>query len=199
MTGMIGFLRYHARSILALLLLVLVIVVVWPVTTDPGIRRRKTVCLSHIRQIFTGLQLYGADYDDALPRQRGGNGNALFDVAPYLRNASTLQCPLEPRAKEMDYLTIHSDHLPAEFPVSYAINPWVLATARKWSEIIDLDRTVLLFETRPNHEHFLHKLELNERSQISVCSASGIANRIAWLTRNELLNPWIPSAIERNP
>ena len=61
---------------------------------------KKTVCLSHVKQLALGTIMYAGDYDDVLPDASKWRAS----VSPYLKNDSVFHCPEDPRpAKVSSY------------------------------------------------------------------------------------------------
>jgi prepilin-type N-terminal cleavage/methylation domain-containing protein/prepilin-type processing-associated H-X9-DG protein len=69
--------------------------ILFPVFAQARAKARQIACLSNIKQINTGLQMYVQDYDERLPTSwaKGFPGDPMFFVQPYLKNVQVLECP----------------------------------------------------------------------------------------------------------
>jgi prepilin-type processing-associated H-X9-DG protein len=81
------------HGVVALFSIALVAAVFFPVYAGDG-RTRPTQCLSNVKQLAVGLQIYLTDSDDRLPA-RGW----LPEMEPYLKNDDMLTCPLVPHGR----------------------------------------------------------------------------------------------------
>ncbi|MCS7224762.1 MAG: DUF1559 domain-containing protein [Armatimonadetes bacterium] len=78
--------------------------ILFPVFSQAREKARQAQCLSHYRQLGTGIGMYVQDYDERMPKQRcwgcgGGPGadDPLFSphaqIEPYVRNVQVYDCP----------------------------------------------------------------------------------------------------------
>ncbi len=110
----------------------------FPVLIQAKASARRAACLSHLRQIGMGFQLYLADYDERLPDRRDlkttlgyrpwtswppsdpRGGWALPLLAPYGCSAEIFQCPAGARRK------------PEAAPEAWQETPWGAADVWFW-------------------------------------------------------------------
>jgi prepilin-type N-terminal cleavage/methylation domain-containing protein len=101
----------RAFTLIELLVVIAIIAILaailFPVFAQAREAARSTACLSNMRQIATGVQMYVQDYDETLFFRSGGDsaltranvatsGNALKwwnQVMPYIRNGNLFRCP----------------------------------------------------------------------------------------------------------
>lgn len=85
--------------------------ILFPVFAQARAAARKTSCLSNLKQLGLGFQMYSQDYDETFPGIRFGNNpgegwpwtvfpgsvdwNGVFThgIQPYVKNMQILQCP----------------------------------------------------------------------------------------------------------
>jgi prepilin-type N-terminal cleavage/methylation domain-containing protein/prepilin-type processing-associated H-X9-DG protein len=76
--------------------------ILFPVFAQAREKARTTSCLSNMKQIGMGLQMYGQDYDETLPPANdavtnfmlpNAPANFLGALIPYMRNKPVLNCP----------------------------------------------------------------------------------------------------------
>jgi len=77
--------------------------ILFPVFSRAREKARQTNCLSNVKQMMLGCQMYSSDYDEMLPSQwydaDGSGGEAAGDytwrtaILPYVKNAQIFQCP----------------------------------------------------------------------------------------------------------
>lgn len=102
---------YRAFTLIELLVVIAIIAILaailFPVFAQVREAARATACLSNMRQIGSGIQMYVQDNDECLFFRSGSNpaltranvatsGNALKwwnQVMPYIRNAAVFRCP----------------------------------------------------------------------------------------------------------
>lgn len=89
--------------------------------------KSETSCLSNVKQLGLGMQMYAQDYDENLPIRRNWN-DAVY---PYIKNWSAYQCPY---AEDQNQPT-------------YAMNQFVSGVKPK--DMGNSEQTVLLFDSVP--------------------------------------------------
>jgi prepilin-type N-terminal cleavage/methylation domain-containing protein/prepilin-type processing-associated H-X9-DG protein len=105
--------RRNGFTLIELLVVIAIIAILaailMPVFAQAREKARATSCLSNLKQIGIGLQIYSQDYDETLPHHAGDFANFLGAAAganwcralvPYLKNSQIYACPsaqLEPR------------------------------------------------------------------------------------------------------
>src|SRR5437773_5330401 len=76
--------------------------ILFPVFAQAREKARETACLSNVKQIGLGLQIYSQDYDETLPHHAADSANFLAPnapanwgkaLAPYLKNSQVFSCP----------------------------------------------------------------------------------------------------------
>jgi prepilin-type N-terminal cleavage/methylation domain-containing protein/prepilin-type processing-associated H-X9-DG protein len=102
--------------------------ILFPVFARAREKARQTSCLSNIKQLVLGVNMYAQDYDEMLPSNvYDGNGSLAQDdgdytwrecIRPYVKNVQIYQCP----SKKMT--TTPYDGAAADFNenAGYAIN-----------------------------------------------------------------------------
>jgi prepilin-type N-terminal cleavage/methylation domain-containing protein/prepilin-type processing-associated H-X9-DG protein len=98
--------RRHAFTLIELLVVIAIIAILaailFPVFAQAREKARQTTCLSNMRQVGLGLQMYTQDYDETLPWNPTdvdffGKPNAplsyLSAVFPYIKTRAILKCP----------------------------------------------------------------------------------------------------------
>jgi len=92
----------HRRAFTLIELLVVIAIIailaaiLFPVFAQAREKARQTACLSNVKQISLGVQMYSQDYDELLPVP-GYNaqcrGRWQFQVFPYVKNEQIFTCP----------------------------------------------------------------------------------------------------------
>ena len=95
--------RRFGFTLIELLVVIAIIAILasilFPVFARARAKARQSTCLSNLRQIGLGVDLYSQDYDGALPyhllSMGDGSTYASYFAAlmPYLRNSGILSCP----------------------------------------------------------------------------------------------------------
>lgn len=76
--------------------------ILFPIFAQAREKARETACLSNVKQLGLGLQMYAQDYDETLPNHAADTGNFLADKAPanwakaifpYVKNMQVFWCP----------------------------------------------------------------------------------------------------------
>jgi prepilin-type N-terminal cleavage/methylation domain-containing protein/prepilin-type processing-associated H-X9-DG protein len=85
--------------------------ILFPVFAQAREKAREAACLSNVKQLGLGLQMYAQDYDETLPNHAADTDNFLADKAPanwakaltpYAKSNQIFSCPsatLDPRLK----------------------------------------------------------------------------------------------------
>jgi prepilin-type N-terminal cleavage/methylation domain-containing protein/prepilin-type processing-associated H-X9-DG protein len=85
--------------------------ILFPVFAQAREKARMSACLSNVKQLGLGLQMYAQDYDETLPNHATDAANFLAAnapqnwaraMSPYVKNTQIYSCPsapLEPRLK----------------------------------------------------------------------------------------------------
>jgi prepilin-type N-terminal cleavage/methylation domain-containing protein/prepilin-type processing-associated H-X9-DG protein len=135
-----------AFTLIELLVVIAIIAILaailFPVFAQAKEAAKKTVCLSNVKQIGTGLVMYLGDYDDTVPRQAywdwnptggwatgaGGMHEWSEVVLPYIKNGqyvplsyagaaggpgTIFSCPTNKVAGQLNVYGVHSDMFPA--------------------------------------------------------------------------------------
>ncbi len=87
-------------------------------------KARQPACMSNMKQLALGIQMFAQDHDDRLP----GAVTWHDDILPYVQNEEIFHCPAQ---------------MPDDVP-DYAINP--LVAGRDLADIENHEGTVLLYE-----------------------------------------------------
>jgi prepilin-type N-terminal cleavage/methylation domain-containing protein/prepilin-type processing-associated H-X9-DG protein len=97
--------RRRAFTLIELLVVIAIIAILaailFPVFAQAREKARQTACLSNLRQVGLGLQMYAQDYDEVLPTSVDvGNfadpkapTNFLGAIIPYIKSKGILVCP----------------------------------------------------------------------------------------------------------
>src|SRR5947207_1256186 len=108
--------RRPAFTLIELLVVIAIIAIIaailFPVFAQARDSARQTTCLSNLKQLGTGLQMYAQDYDEVLPSWpfKGGVGGLFTDprfkvyaystwvdaVMPYVKSQGVFSCPNGP-------------------------------------------------------------------------------------------------------
>ena len=81
--------------------------ILFPVFARAREKARQTSCLSNVKQIVLGCQMYLQDYDEAFMLNRGYNHGATYPptiqywtwvllIEPYVKNVNIFECPSDP-------------------------------------------------------------------------------------------------------
>jgi len=98
--------------------------ILFPVFARSREKARRTSCLSNMRELALGIQMFAKDYEGRLP----GTVTWAEDIRPYVQNKQIFECPERPRGEKG----------------GYALNP--LVAGKKLEDIADPATTVLLYE-----------------------------------------------------
>ena len=75
-----------------------------PALGTAKVKARATNCLSHLRQIGLGMQIYADDNSDWLPgttHHEEGENSWLITLRPYVANVDALRiCPADPKSAD---------------------------------------------------------------------------------------------------
>jgi len=105
-------------------MLAIVGAIIFPVFARGRAKARVTACVSNMKQLALGIQMFAEDYDGRLP----GAVTWEEDIMPYVKNEQLFECLSRPRREKG----------------GYAINP--LVAGSKLEDIADPATTVLLYE-----------------------------------------------------
>lgn len=105
--------RRRGFTLIELLVVIAIIAILaailFPVFAQARDKARAAACLSNVKQIALGVQMYTQDYDETLPHQQADYADFLSAAAgpnwakgiqPYMKNDQLYKCPsapLEPR------------------------------------------------------------------------------------------------------
>src|SRR5580658_4337487 len=95
----------RAFTLIELLVVIAIIAILaailFPVFAQAREEARKTTCLSNVKQLNLGVQMYIQDYDETIPlldgSNPGDNGSHVVvwqdTVQPYIKNYGVVFCP----------------------------------------------------------------------------------------------------------
>ena len=94
-------LRHRAFTLIELLVVIAIIAILaailFPVFAQAKEAAKRTACLSNMKQLGTGVQLYLGDADDTYPLVYNGGGSCSHAeyvlLYPYLKNLDIMTCP----------------------------------------------------------------------------------------------------------
>jgi prepilin-type N-terminal cleavage/methylation domain-containing protein/prepilin-type processing-associated H-X9-DG protein len=112
--------------------------ILFPVFARAREKARSSACLSNVKQISLGIQMYVQDYDELLPPYRQGSSSIYWQhmVTPYLKNDQILKCP----SRLHNTSAVH-------YGYNYDIDMWSLAVIDAPSE------TCWINDSRNNLSH----------------------------------------------
>src|ERR687889_622589 len=70
--------------------------ILFPVFAQAREKARQTACLSNIKQLGMGIQMYAQDYDEIIPVVCVNNQNRgpwMVQIYPYVKNTQAYNCP----------------------------------------------------------------------------------------------------------
>ena len=99
--------RQRGFTLIELLVVIAIIAILasilFPVFSRAREKARQTSCLSNVKQLDLGCQMYAQDYDEMIPSnvydanasgtQDAGDYTWRTGILPYVRNAQIFQCP----------------------------------------------------------------------------------------------------------
>ena len=156
-----------------------------PAISDGGPRH------SHTRKIFEAVKVYSEDFDGYLPNC--GSSPMVFEhlVKPYAKSVNYFRCPAD-RRPILPTFGFANDGM--SFVPSVMLNPNFAGGAIALSQLKALENPILVYDVFAFHKD-RHR---NVRFHCSSC-LDGSPKQIRLGRLAEFLNPWIPSAIGRNP
>ena len=78
--------------------------ILFPVFARAREKARQSSCLSNLKQIGLGLEMYSQDYDECLPDEyRPGCGGYVEVIQPYVRNSDIFVCPNQAGQTHVSY------------------------------------------------------------------------------------------------
>jgi len=108
--------------------MVIVAAMIMPTFSRTREKARQTSCLSNMKQLALGIEMFAKDHEGRLP----GAVTWAEDIRPYVQNKQIFECPERPRGEKG----------------GYAIN--ALVAGKKLDDIPDKATTVLLYEVDNN-------------------------------------------------
>ncbi len=88
--------------------------ILFPVFAQARESARMTSCLSNMKQIGLGFQMYTQDYDEVFPLNRSEDwnnkvtyGNWKHLIQPYIKNYQIYRCPSNPASQVLDELSLY--------------------------------------------------------------------------------------------
>jgi prepilin-type N-terminal cleavage/methylation domain-containing protein/prepilin-type processing-associated H-X9-DG protein len=83
--------------------------ILFPVFAQAREKARQTSCLSNVKELGLAALMYAQDYDETLPRNRGGGSSGAYIgpywhqiIEPYIKNRQIYRCPSE-KTREVGY------------------------------------------------------------------------------------------------
>jgi prepilin-type N-terminal cleavage/methylation domain-containing protein/prepilin-type processing-associated H-X9-DG protein len=107
--------------------------ILFPVFSRARAKARQTKCLSNVRQILTGIEMYAQDNDEGYPYGfTRGPWEPFWDdvIQPYLRSRDILWCPDQKRDRERSYGLSYAIHGHWVSSVEDAANTIALADSK---------------------------------------------------------------------
>jgi hypothetical protein len=84
------------KYLLWLIPLAIVVAVIYPVFAQGNIHDRRTPCISNLKQLGTGIQIYMTDWNDRFPlRDTWMDATGIYTKRPDIYHSPALQSPRE--------------------------------------------------------------------------------------------------------
>ncbi len=145
--------RTDAFTLIELLVVITIMAVLaailFPVFSQAKAAAKQAACLSNVKQLSLGVNLYQNDYDDnypmcgwqnpLYPSTALGYSRWYWDIEPYTRNIGIRSCPASP------YQIPDSTYWGSDFGINISVAPW--AGAENASIITRPSSLVLLCDT----------------------------------------------------
>jgi len=106
--------RRRGFTLIELLVVIAIIAILaailFPVFARAREKARQTSCLSNLKQINLGMEMYVGDYDERYPISGGWHGSGevprgffIFALEPYVKNEQIWECPSDPSPTSATY------------------------------------------------------------------------------------------------
>ncbi|MFP4249846.1 MAG: type II secretion system protein [Armatimonadota bacterium] len=146
--------RRNGFTLIELLVVIAIIAILaailFPVFARAREKARQSNCLSNVKQIMTGIQMYSQDYDERLPQARfwytGSGSPYLYTraIMPYVMNEQLFVCPSDTEGAFVDDWGSN----PHRSELSYGFNYEGLDYGAKLAGIDAPAQTVLIADAR---------------------------------------------------